>query len=84
MAEIKIDDSVLIFGTPKYHLGQKVQVVPNNQKNPPEKKTGYVIGVMKGGFVWEYMILESDPPTNNTAGQWRSEFQITPFYQDAQ
>ena len=84
MAEIKIDESVLIFGIPKYHLGQKVQVDVGNQRVQAERKTGYVIGVMKGSFVWEYMILESDPPTNNTAGQWRTEFQIIPFSQDAQ
>lgn len=69
MAEIKIDDSMILFGrTPKFFIGQRVAV---------EKEIGYVVGVQRGKYSWLYLVVEGDPPQDDSSEDWYEEHKVS-------
>jgi hypothetical protein len=68
MAEIKIDETMLTFGTPKFWLGQKVIVC---------QQPGYVIGIQREKYSWSYLFAEGDPPTSSSSEDWYEEHRLS-------
>jgi len=62
--EIKIDNSVIPFMSAKSHLGQKVTV---------DHTVGYVIGMQREKYSWSYLVVEGEPPTDDSGENWHPE-----------
>ncbi|KAM3092013.1 hypothetical protein ACKFKG_23775 [Phormidesmis sp. 146-35] len=67
---IQIDNSVISFTVPKFHFGQKVQV---------NRRPGYILGAQREKYCWSYLIVEGDPPNNDSDEHWHVETDISPM-----
>jgi hypothetical protein len=65
--EIGIDNSVIPFTVPKFHIGQKVTA---------EDSTGYIVGVQREKYLWSYLVAVGDPPNNDCDEDWHPEHKL--------
>ena len=65
--EIKIDNSVIPFMPAKYHLGQRVSA---------DRTVGYVIGIQREKYSWSYLVVEGEPPNNDSDEEWHPESEL--------
>lgn len=66
--QIHVDNSVIPFMPAKYHLGQKVLI---------NGDPGYIIGVQREKYSWSYLVVEGDPPSDDSNEDWHSESRVT-------
>jgi hypothetical protein len=67
MLELKLDNSVIPFATPKLHLGQAVC------ESEDKTATGYIIGIQRDKYTWQYLVFAGMPPTNDADETWHDE-----------
>ncbi len=66
MLELKLDNSVIPFSTPKFHLGQAV-------RDAAEGTPGYVIGMQRDKYTWQYLIVAGSTLANDADENWYDE-----------
>lgn len=68
MIETQIDDAMIPFAKPKFHLGQRVVT---------KQSTGYVVGMQRGKYLWSYLVAEGDPPNEDGDEDWHQEHTLS-------
>jgi hypothetical protein len=66
MLELKLDNSVIPFSTPKFHLGQAV-------RDAAETTPGYIIGMQRDKYTWQYLVVAGTILANDAEENWYDE-----------
>jgi hypothetical protein len=69
MLELKIDNSVIPFSTPKLHLGQAVSLTD-------DATPGYIIGMQRDKYTWQYLVVAGTALANDADEEWYDESKL--------